>query len=69
MDIKSPLPGCIVQVCVKQGDTVMHGQPLVVLEAMKMEYQLRSPLNGIVSQISAVPGQQIVPGDILLMVE
>lgn len=69
MDIRSPLSGRIAAVCVRPGDRVEAGQLLLVLEAMKMEYQLRSPLCGAVTQIAATPEQHITPEDILLAVE
>lgn len=69
MDIRSPLSGRIAAVCVHPGDRVEAGQLLLVLEAMKMEYQLRSPLCGAVTQIFADLEQRITPEDVLLTVE
>ena len=69
MEIRSPLPGRVVQICVSRGDAVEAGQLLLVLEAMKMEYQLRSPLCGAVTRITAEPEQRITPEDVLLTVE
>lgn len=69
MEIKSPLPGRIVKLCVNQGDTVESGQLLAILEAMKMEYQLRSPLCGVTAQIFTGVGRHVSPEDVLLIVE
>ncbi len=69
MDIRSPLAGRVIEVCVRPNDQVEAGQLLLVLEAMKMEYQLRSPLCGAVTQIAVTPEQHITPEDILLAVE
>lgn len=51
------------------GDRVGEGQTLLVLETMKMEYRLRSPLCGIVTQIAAAPEQRVTPEDVLLTIE
>lgn len=69
MNIQSPLSGRIIEVCVQTGDRVGEGQTLLVLETMKMEYRLRSPLCGNVMQIAAVPEQRVTPEDVLLTIE
>lgn len=69
MHIQSPLSGRIIEVCVRPGDRVNEGQTLLVLEAMKMEYRLRSTRCGTVTQITAAPEQRITPNDILLTVK
>src|SRR3990167_10563157 len=48
--ILSPMPGKIVSVSVKAGDTVTNGQTLLVLEAMKMEHALAAPFDGVVAE-------------------
>ena len=63
--IHSPMPGRIVAVLVKPGDRVAKGQPLVILEAMKMEHTLTAPFQGTVTAISATEGNQVSEGVVL----
>ena len=64
--ITAPMPGRIVLVKVAAGDTVAHGQELLVMEAMKMELSLKSPRDGIVAAMSATAGD-FVEGDAVLV--
>ena len=59
-DVRSPMPGVVIQVAVHAGDVVSRGDPLLVVEAMKMEYPLRSPLSGRVVDLAVVAGDQVV---------
>jgi acetyl-CoA/propionyl-CoA carboxylase biotin carboxyl carrier protein len=52
-----------------QGETVTKGQPLVVVEAMKMEHVLTAPINGVLSEFSVVAGQQVAMDEKLALVE
>ncbi len=63
--IISPMPGRIVAVRVKAGDRVAKGQPLVTLEAMKIEHTLTAPFPGTVTAISAIEGHQVSEGVVL----
>ena len=63
--ISSPMPGRIVAVRVKRGDRVEKGQPLVVVEAMKIEHALTAPFGGTVSAISAIEGHHVSEGVVL----
>ncbi|MDP3801600.1 acetyl/propionyl/methylcrotonyl-CoA carboxylase subunit alpha [Brevundimonas sp.] len=65
--LRAPMPGKIVATPVKPGDTVAKGQPVVVLEAMKMEHALVAPFDGVVGEISVTVGDQ-VPADAVLAV-
>lgn len=67
--IIAPMPGKIVRVLVKAGDEVKARQGLVVVEAMKMENELRAARDGRVRDISVVEGQSVDAGAILLVVE
>jgi len=67
--LTAPLPGRILQVLVKQGDLVTRGQPLLVLEALRMENQLRSPRAGTVVELRVQAGQDVASGAVLLAVE
>jgi 3-methylcrotonyl-CoA carboxylase alpha subunit len=66
--IVSPMPGRIAALEVKSGATVKHGQRLLVLEAMKLEHSLMAPFDGTVTELSAVAGQQVVEGALLLRI-
>ena len=63
--IKAPIPGLIKTVFVAEGDRVEAGQPLFVLEAMKMENEIHAPKSGIVTQISVRPGQDVALHEVL----
>ncbi len=65
----APMPGAVTAVHVRNGDTVTTGQPLVVLEAMKMEHQLLAPADGVVRDLAVGPGDQVEMEHKLLTVE
>ncbi|MFZ4605617.1 MAG: acetyl/propionyl/methylcrotonyl-CoA carboxylase subunit alpha [Caulobacter sp.] len=67
--ILSPMPGKVVSVSVKAGDTVTKGQTLLVLEAMKMEHALAAPFDGVVAELTAVAGGQVSEGVVLVRLE
>ena len=60
--VASPMPGKVVAVHVAVGDTVVAGQPLAVVEAMKMEHSLTAPADGIVEAVLVMPGAQVAVG-------
>ena len=63
--IKAPIPGVIKTVLTAEGDRVEVGQPLFILEAMKMENEIHAPKSGVVSQISVKPGQDVMLHEVL----
>ena len=67
--VVSPMPGKIVRVLVKAGDPVTAKQGLVVVEAMKMENELRAARDGRVRELSVAEGQSVDAGTVLLVVE
>ncbi len=67
--IKSPLPGVILDVFVKEGDAVKAGQRLMLLEAMKMENNIESDKDGVVKSISARKGDSVLEGDVLITID
>ncbi len=67
--IKSPMPGKVVSVLVENGQEVKKGDGLIVVEAMKMENELKSPKDGIVKEITAVEGAAVDGGVSLCIVE
>lgn len=64
--IKSPLPGTVLSINCKVGDKVTAGQMLMVLEAMKMENNIDSDIEGKVTAIKVIPGQSVMEGDIMI---
>ena len=62
----APMPGLVVRVNVKPGDQVEAGQPLVVMEAMKMENELRSLSAGTVKAVRVQPGAAVEKGSVLI---
>ncbi|HVZ99311.1 MAG TPA: acetyl/propionyl/methylcrotonyl-CoA carboxylase subunit alpha [Caulobacterales bacterium] len=67
--ILSPMPGKIVSVSVKAGAKVKKGEPLVTLEAMKMEHALAAPFDGVVAELKARAGEQVSEGALLARLE
>jgi pyruvate carboxylase subunit B len=67
--LKAPMPGLVVRVNVAVGDTVAPGQGLVVIEAMKMENELRSVAAGRVKAVHAAVGQAVEKGALLVEIE
>jgi biotin carboxyl carrier protein len=61
------MPGKVVRVLVRPGDTVRARQPLVVVEAMKMENELRAPRDGTVSDVTAREGASVEAGALLVV--
>jgi biotin carboxyl carrier protein len=67
--LKAPMPGLIVDVLVKESDLVKKGDPVIILEAMKMENILSSPLDGKVKEIKVNPQQTVEKNNILIKFE
>ncbi len=67
--VMAPMPGAVLDVRVAAGDTVTRGQPLVVLEAMKMEHTLRAAAAGRVGAVHVQAGQRVRDGELLLALE
>ena len=64
--LTAPMPGKVVSFAVKAGDTVSKGQPLAVMEAMKMEHTIAAPADGTVEELMFAPGDQVTEGSELL---
>jgi propionyl-CoA carboxylase alpha chain len=65
----APMPGSVLRVGANVGDTVTAGQPLLWLEAMKMEHTVTAPADGVLTELNVEPGQQVDVGTILARVE
>lgn len=67
--LKSPLPGVILDVMVREGQEVKAGQTLMILEAMKMENNIEADRDGIIDRIEARKGDSVLEGDVLLTIK
>jgi glutaconyl-CoA/methylmalonyl-CoA decarboxylase subunit gamma len=66
--VRSPMPGLVLRIEVREGQTVKAGQTLLVMEAMKMENTVLAPHNGTVRKILAIEGASVSEGDVLVEV-
>jgi biotin carboxyl carrier protein len=67
--LKSPLPGVILDIVCKPGDTVKKGQKVIVLEAMKMENAINSDRDGVVKEVKVNKGDSVLEGADLIIIE
>lgn len=65
----APMPGSVLRIGAAVGDAVTAGQPLVWLEAMKMEHTITAPTDGVLAELNVAPGQQVDVGAILARVD
>ncbi|MEX1024772.1 MAG: biotin/lipoyl-containing protein [Planctomycetota bacterium] len=68
-DVKSVMPGVVVALMVKEGDAVTAEQPLLILEAMKMQNEILAPVDGLVKSIQVAEGQAVPGGQLLVSLE
>lgn len=66
---KSPMPGLVLKIKKQKGDSVKIGEPLIILEAMKMENELRSPSEGTITSINVTEGLSVEKDAIILTIE
>lgn len=64
----APMPGSVIRVAVAEGDRVTAGQPLLWLEAMKMEHTISAPSDGVVTVLAVTEGRQLSVGDVLAVI-
>jgi biotin carboxyl carrier protein len=69
LDVRAIIPGKVVTVSVVPGDPVTVGQQLLVIEAMKMQNELRAPRDGTIARIAAAVGATVEIGDLLVVIE
>ena len=67
-EVKAPMPGLILEVCVAVGQEVTENEPLLILEAMKMENQLQADKDGTVKAINVKAGDKVGSGDVLIVI-
>lgn len=68
-DVTTSMPGTIIDVLVAEGDTVEAGQPVLVLEAMKMESEIAAPIAGTVRAVNVAKGAAANPDDALIEID
>jgi biotin carboxyl carrier protein len=68
-EIAAPMPGKVVRVLVKVGDAVEEGQGVVVVEAMKMQNEMKSPKAGTVAEVRTRADATVSAGEVLIVVE
>jgi len=67
--VKAPMPGKIIDVLVREGATVLRGEPVVILEAMKMQNEIQSPVNGTVIRVNAKANTNVMKEDVLVEIK
>lgn len=67
--ITSPMPGKVVRILTTPGQSVAAGQGVVVVEAMKMQNELKSPINGVVARIAVAENEGVAAGAVLAVIE
>ncbi len=67
--LRSPLPGTILEILCKVGDTVKRGQKLIVLEAMKMENAINADRDGVIKEVKINKGDSVLEGADLIIIE
>jgi biotin carboxyl carrier protein len=67
--LRSPLPGTVIDIFCKEGDTVKKGQKLLVLEAMKMENAINADRDGVIKEMKVGKGDSILEGADLIIIE
>jgi biotin carboxyl carrier protein len=67
--VKAPMPGKIIDVLVREGASVQRGEPVVILEAMKMQNEIISPVNGTIIKVSAKPNTNVMKDDLLVEIK
>ncbi|MDP2172635.1 MAG: biotin/lipoyl-containing protein [Candidatus Cloacimonadaceae bacterium] len=66
-EMRAPIPGVIVSIPVKEGDKVIKGQTIIVLEAMKMESEIASPIDAVIAKILVKERSPVQEGDVLMI--
>ena len=67
--VRSPMPGLVLKIKKAEGETISKGDSIIILEAMKMENEIKSPINGILKSISVKEGLAVEKNSILFIIE
>ncbi len=65
-EVKAPMPGLVLDIRVSEGDEVKKGDPILVLEAMKMENIIKSPTDGVIKKINVKKGLAVEKNQVLI---
>ena len=66
--VRAPIPGMVVKVLVQDGDEIIEDQPLIILEAMKMENEIRAVRSGVVRKVEVSAGQSVEQDAVLIVI-
>jgi biotin carboxyl carrier protein len=69
VQVRAPMPGKVIRVLLKEGDSVQENQGILVMEAMKMQNEIKSPKSGTIKKIGVTAGSAVNSGDLLAEVE
>ncbi len=67
--VKAPMPGKIIDILVREGSTVLRGEPLLILEAMKMQNEIQSPVKGTIKSVMIKSGTNVMKDDVLVEIK
>ncbi len=67
--LAADIPGLVIDIRVQAGQAVTQGEPVIVVEAMKMQNELAAGVSGIVQKVAVAVGQSVNPGDVLVVIE
>jgi len=68
-EIRSPMPGLVISVLISPGESVVQGQKMIIIEAMKTQQPILAPFDGIAKEVKVAINQQIGQGDLLAIIE
>jgi biotin carboxyl carrier protein len=68
-ELKASMPGLVIRIKVRPGEEVAKGQPVIILEAMKMENEIRVPADGVIKELCVQEGQPVEKGDLLIVLD
>jgi biotin carboxyl carrier protein len=68
-EIKAPMPGMVLRMMVKQGDTIAKGDGLLVLEAMKMENIIKAPADGVIKQLMVAERDKVEKNQVMIQLD
>jgi len=67
--VKAPMTGKIINILVREGSSVLRGEPVLILEAMKMQNEILSPVNGVIVKVSAKANTNVMKDDLLVEIK
>lgn len=69
INLEAPMPGKIVEILVEEGAEINSGEPLLILEAMKMQNEIACPVNGVIKRIAIRPNDSVMKDDLLIEID